>query len=421
MSELASLRKRRWLTLTAFGLVTIFLMSGFVFGPSGNNRTAFSLAGDETWDATAIANLAMPSTNHEVFLFVGPAWEKEDGNVLAAPVLRELVTRHDAVMANPEISKHFALTYQWQVQTEVIGPWGFAETIRAVMNQETPVSSQVGWNGSDFNSSNQADFNDVLDRLFSYQLADGTHPYQQEVSYLKQQEDGSWHGRAFFIFGLANSSSLFGEEGEYSKVPGSDKPFFEEWELMVDEIYSHSMSDTGEEVHVWSFLAIDTEVNDEVNKTLPLVGVSFVLMVIIIGIFFRDWRDILSASAGLGLLMAWMAGTQAWLGYPQTQVSAMLPILLLALGVDFSFHGLARWRSIAYNGGADEESRLAAAWQSIREMRPALGLATITTMIAFGTAAFSPIQDLAEWGRLAAIFIPEAYLLLSIFTVCVAF
>tara|TARA_B100000029_G_C17545892_1_gene948408 strand:+ start:205 stop:1632 length:1428 start_codon:yes stop_codon:yes gene_type:complete len=38
-------------------------------------------------------------------------------------------------------------------------------------------------------------------------------------------------------------------------------------------------------------------------------------------------------------------------------------------------------------------------------------------MIAFGTAAFSPIPDLAEWGRLAVVYILEGYLLLGVFTV----
>lgn len=417
MSELASLRKRRRLTLLAFGLASIFIFSGFVYGPTGTDRTAFSLVGNDTWDAAALAYSEMPDKNHNVALFIGPEWDTEGGNVLALPVLRELVERHDTVMGNSEISKHFASIYQWQVQGHTSGPWGFAETVRAVMNQETPVSQEIGWNGSDFNSSTQEELDDVLSRLFSHQLLDGSKPYLQSVSYLEQQEDGSWHGRAFFIFGMANSSSLFGKQGEYSRTPGMEKPFFEEWEILIDEVYAKPMGDTGEEVNVWSFLAIDTEINDEVNQTMPLIGVSFVLMAIILGLFFRDWRDVLAASSGLGLLMGWMVGTQAWLGYPQTQVSSMLPILLLALGVDFSFHGLARWRAIAHAGGGDEEVRLAAAWTSIRELSPALGLATITTMIAFGTASFSPIQDLAEWGRLAAIFIPQAYLLLGIFTV----
>jgi predicted RND superfamily exporter protein len=417
MADLTTLRKRRWLTLAAFGLVTVFIFSGFVIGPSGNNRPAFSLEGNPTWDAADLANEVMPAEFHPVPLFIGPAWQEEGGNVLALPVLRELVSRHDEVMAEPEISEHFVSRYHWMVQTEVSGTWGIAETVRMVMDGESTVSEQIGWNGSDFDSASQVDLDDLLSRLFSIQMPDGSKPYADFVSGLEQDEDGVWHGSAYFIFGLADSSTLYGPDGEYSKVSGDVKPFFEEWELIIDEIYAEPMDETGEPVHVWTYLAIDSEINEEVNQTMPLIGVSFLLMVLIIGLFFRDWRDILAASAGLGMLMGWMFGTQAWLGYPQTQVSSMLPILLLALGVDFSFHGLNRWRAIAHREGGGEEARLGAAWTSIRELWPALGLATVTTMIAFGTAAFSPIPDLAEWGRLAAIFIPQAYLLLGIFTV----
>jgi len=417
MSELASLKKRRRLTLLAFGLATIFIFSGFVFGPSGNNRSAFTLVDDETWAAAALADERMTEPGHDAVVFIGPKWDTEGGNILALSVLQELTDRHDEVMSNPEINEHFIEVYQWQVQAHVRGPWGFGETVRMVMNQESIVSQQIGWNGSSFENATSADLDDVLTRLFNFELEDGSKPYRLIVSGLEQKSDESWYACASMIFGVANSSSLFGEDGEYSKVPGADKPFFEEWELLIDDVYAQPMDATGEDVHVWSFLAIDSEVNDEVNQTMPLIGVSFVLMVAVIGLFFRDWRDVLSATAGLGLLMGWMFGTQAWLGYPQTQVSAMLPILLLALGVDFSFHSLQRWRAISHRNGGDEEARLAAAWTSIGELKPALGLATITTMIAFGTAAFSPIPDLAEWGRLAAIYIPEAYLLLGIFTV----
>ena len=417
MDELPELVNRRRLTLAVFGIVTVFLFSGFALGPSGNDRGAFVLEGDETWDAAARAAAEMPEHGHGVPLFIGPRWDTDGGNVLALSVLRELVERHDAVMADPEIAEHFDPRYHWMVQTEVSGPWAMAETVRMVMDQQSPVSAQIGWNGSDFASANEADLTDLLTRLFDFETPDGSRPYMGAVSKLQQLPDGSWDARAFFIFGTGNATSLFGPEGEYSKVPGDVKPFFEQWEVMIDEVYMQPMDDTGEDVHVWSYLAIDTEVDDEVNMTLPLVGVIFVLMVIVLGVFFRDWRDVLAASAGLGLLMGWMFSTQAWMGYPITQVSSMLPILLLALGVDFSFHSLHRWRAIADRDGGEPRERLAAAWTSIRELRPALGLATVTTMIAFGTAAFSSIPDLAEWGRLAVIYIFEAYLLLGIFTV----
>jgi len=320
----------------------------------------------------------MPPEGRDVPLFVGRGPEQGEGNVLALPVLRELVRRHDAVMTDELVARHY-----WMVQSEVRGPWGMAETVRMIMNRQSPVSQQISWTGPGFDDATDADLTEVLTRLFEIKSADGRKPYARFVSGLEQQADGSWRARAFYILGMASTASLYGPGGEYSRAPGGEKPFFEIWERAIDAIYARPMTDTGENVHVWSFLALDSEVDDEVNQTLPLVGVSFVLMVVVLGIFFRDWRDMSAAAAGLGLLMGWMFGTQAWLGYPATQISSMLPILLLALGVDFSFHGLHRWRMLAVEAGGHESARLAAGWGSIRALRPALGLATVTTMIAF--------------------------------------
>ena len=84
---------------------------------------------------------------------------------------------------------------------------------------------------------------------------------------------------------MANTNSLYGPNGEYSRAPSGEKPFFEIWEQAIDEVYARPITDTGENVHVWSFLALDSEVDDEVNQTLPLVGVSFALMVVVLGVF----------------------------------------------------------------------------------------------------------------------------------------
>jgi len=417
MPDVTVLRRQRYLVLLTFVLATAVILSGFALGPSGKSRAAFTLEGNPIWDAGARAEALLPPEGRDVPLFVGPGLEEGEGNVLALSVLRELSRRHDEVMANDRISRHFASHYSSMVQMEVTGPWGMAETVRMIMNQESPVSQQINWTGPRFEDATDADLANVLTRLFEIESESGRRPYAKFVSGLEQQTDGSWRAGAFYILGMANTNSLYGPNGEYSRAPSGEKPFFEIWERAIDDVYARPMTDTGENVHVWSFLALDSEVDDEVNQTLPLVGVSFALMVVVLGVFFRDWRDISAAAAGLGLLMGWMFGTQAWLGYPATQISSMLPILLLALGVDFSFHGLNRWRMLAVEAGGHELARLDAGWSSIRALRPALGLATVTTMVAFGTAAFSSIQDLAEWGRLAVIYIFEAYLLLGVFTV----
>jgi len=417
MRDKKQLQTRRYAVLIAFLLVSLAMSAGLFWGPTGNNRAAFTLEGNPIWDAGERAEHLMPPVGRDVPLFVGPKDPADEVNVLTLPVLRELVRRHDLVMDDEGTAKHFVSRHYWMVQTEVRGPWGMAETVRSVMNGHSPVTMQIGWTGSNFEDATDEDLTEILTRLFEIETSDGQKPYQAFVSGLERKPDGIWSASAFYILGVADTETLYGPEGEYARAVGGEKPFFEVWERAIDAIYARSMTEAGENVHVWSFLGLDSEVNDEVNQTLPLVGVSFLLMVFVIGLFFRDWRDVVSASAGLGLLMLWMFGTQAWLGYPRTQVSSMLPILLLALGVDFAFHGLHRWRKFAAEGGGSEITRLIAAWDSIRALRPALGLATVTTMVAFGTAAFSSIQDLAEWGRLAVIYIFQGYLLLGIFAV----
>ncbi len=417
MLDIKTLQTRRYLILSILLLLTVFILSGVLIGPTRNSRSAFTLEGHPVWDAGARAEIFMPPEGRDVPLFIGPGTAESACNVLSLPVLRDIVSRPEIVMHDKGLSRHFVARNYWMVQSEVSGPWGMAETVRMIMNKESPVAEQIGWDGTDFEHATSKDLNDLLTRLFQLTSIDCSRPYTKFISGLEREENGVWRASAFYILGVANVETLYGPAGEYSKAPGGNKPFFEQWEQSIDAIYARPMIDTGENVHVWSFLALDSEVEEEVNQTLPLVGVSFVLVILALGIFFRDWRDIVSVTAGLGLLMGWMFGTQAWLGYPATQVSSMLPILLLALGVDFSFHSLHRWRLIASKENGNALARLTAAKTSIRTLRPALGLATVTTMVAFGSAAFSPIADLAEWGRLAVLYIFEAYLLLGIFTV----
>ena len=111
------------------------ILSGFALGPSGNSRAAFTLEGNPIWDAGARADALLPPEGRDVPLFVGPGLEEGQGNVLALSVLRELSRRHDEVMTDERISRHFVSHYSSMVQMEVIGPWGMAETVRMIMNR----------------------------------------------------------------------------------------------------------------------------------------------------------------------------------------------------------------------------------------------------------------------------------------------
>ena len=130
-------------------------------------------------------------------------------------------------------------------------------------------------------------------------------------------------------------------------------------------------------------------------------------MVLLLFFYFRNLGDVLVSGLGLALLMICMMANSFWLGFPQTQLAAMLPILMLALGVDFVIHSLTRWRRLTLEHPLypyhPQEASFHAAFGSIRTLLPALGVATVTTVVAFGTATLSNIPDLFEWGILGPI------------------
>ena len=120
-------------------------------------------------------------------------------------------------------------------------------------------------------------------------------------------------------------------------------------------------------------------------------------MVLLLSFYFRNIGDVIVSGLGLTLLMVCMIANSFWLGFPQTQLAAMLPILMLALGVDFVIHSLTRWRRLTLdnpNYSTDPHTAsFEGAWQSIQSLFPALGVATLTTVVAFGTATLSKIPD----------------------------
>lgn len=424
--ERRRLQLRRRGLLAAFALATLAISASFAIGPAVNQREALSLTNEPTWDAERRVQEHLPEEMFGVFLFIARTEGSADGNVLDLDVLQELTRRYDAATSDPEVAPYLDTRYNWQVRRETTtGPWSIAETARDIMDGHSPLAlppeqGGIGWNGSDWNSSTQADLDTLLSVLFNLQAPDPdtgepTFPYRTWMSEDLAQVEGSWEAGGMFMFATGNRTRL---AADYDWEPGGDKPYIESWELAMDAHYEDDMSATGEDVLTYAFAGLNTEIEEEINATSPLVGAAIVLMLIIVGIFFRDWRDLVAVGLGLGLLTVWLTGIRLWLGYPFTQLAAMLPILMLALGVDFAIHSLHRVRRLVGEDPiAAEDRRLAvlrSGFGSVRTLVPALGLATATTAVAFGTAAASPIPDLAEWGVQAVLAIISAYALLGV-------
>jgi uncharacterized protein len=133
------------------------------------------------------------------------------------------------------------------------------------------------------------------------------------------------------------------------------------------------------------------------RRTLADVGVTLLVIV-----FSVVWMQ------GLGTLLG--PGFLGWIG-PFNSQTQVVPILIVGLGVDFSIHLLARYRS--ETGATAEPST--GYLRAFGTVGIALLLDTAATAIGFLTNLVSPVEFLATLGVLAALGIAAAFVLTMTF------
>jgi len=116
------------------------------------------------------------------------------------------------------------------------------------------------------------------------------------------------------------------------------------------------------------------------------------------------------------LAIVWMQGIGALLQQAGvigalTEITQIVPILLIGLGVDYGIHLTSRYRDEVGAGASVD----AGAGRAIGTVGVALVLATVTTAIGFLTNIFNPIPALVDFGVLAAVGIVASFLLMLSF------
>ena len=132
----------------------------------------------------------------------------------------------------------------------------------------------------------------------------------------------------------------------------------------------------------------NVEINRELLSSSFLVGIMGVVVVFLLWMSLRRVSDVLIVGAGLSLALLWMQGSIGWIwiigdrtGYQiiaRSQFSNLLPILVLALGIDDSLHALHRYKEERRNGA----DLLSSAHTSISKVGRAIMLTSLTTIVA---------------------------------------
>ena len=162
---------------------------------------------------------------------------------------------------------------------------------------------------------------------------------------------------------------------------------------------------------------VNVEVNRELQASAGLILLMGLAIVVLLYVSLRRVSDVLIVMFALGSALLWMQGMighfsslTSVFGFSliaRSQFSNLLPILVLALGIDDSLHALHRYKEERTNKQTPEAS----AEITLSRVGRAIMLTSITTMAAFAANLFSDIAALRSFGIEAALGILAAFIL----------
>lgn len=166
------------------------------------------------------------------------------------------------------------------------------------------------------------------------------------------------------------------------------------------------------ELHYSGLPLIRTEMAVRVQSEMRLFLImSFVLTAIILALFFRSVAAVLSSMAVVAIGVIWSVGTIVLLGYKITLLTALIPPLVVVIGIPNCVYLLNRYH-FEYNKNPNK-------MRSLLRMVDRMGIVTfftnLTAAIGFGVFFFTKSVLLKEFGLVAGINILALFFISLIF------
>ncbi|MEM7096213.1 MAG: MMPL family transporter [Actinomycetota bacterium] len=160
-----------------------------------------------------------------------------------------------------------------------------------------------------------------------------------------------------------------------------------------------------EEVTAISGQIIGLEVSDSLTESQGNSIVLTVLAALIVLVLFfwaTEFRPMLAVLSVLpiGLVLVWVLGTMAILGYSYNVITAMITALSIGIGVDYTIHVTHRFLEEREHGSHTLAEALA---KVMRTTGGALIGSALTTALGFLVLVFAPVPPMGQFGLLTAI------------------
>ena len=141
---------------------------------------------------------------------------------------------------------------------------------------------------------------------------------------------------------------------------------------------------------------------------------ALVLVVLVLGVTYRDVLDVVLAFVGIGVVLAWQAGIMGWLAIPMNVILIAVPFLLIGLSIDYALHVVMRYRearegTLESDHGADGDAAdtpdrgvRAAMAVGFGSVVLALAAATVSTGVGFFSNVVSPLPAIRDFAVLSS-------------------
>ena len=138
----------------------------------------------------------------------------------------------------------------------------------------------------------------------------------------------------------------------------------------------------------------------------PLIGLALLLIAVLLVVFMRTLSDMLLTLLGLILSITWVVGAEGWLGPnglsligPPSSLTAMVPVIIISLTVDYAIQAVSHYREQRIAGMPVVQ----AVQSGLRNVTIPLTLAAVTTIVSLLATLFSPIGVIGDFGVVAGL------------------
>lgn len=175
---------------------------------------------------------------------------------------------------------------------------------------------------------------------------------------------------------------------------------------------------TGIDLHYAGIPYVRSEVANTVKQEFVFfLQISLAVCAIILALFFRSFTAVFVPMVIIGTVVVWTMGTIVLLGYKMTLLTALLPPIIVVIGIPNSIYLINKYHQ--------EYNRHGKKFLALERIIEKIGIVTLitnfTTAIGFVVLAFTNITILQEFGivagiNIAATFVVSIILIPSIFS-----